>query len=79
MATLRKAIECVGGAPKAAKACGVSVRAVYKWLSADSLPRTEYTGETDYIARLAAAAADNGCPFDPAELRDAAAPRKSAA
>jgi len=79
MATLRKAIECVGGAPKAAKVCGVSVRAVYKWLSADSLPRTEYTGETDYVERLAAAAAANGCPFDAAELRGAAAPRKTAA
>ncbi|CAM3899740.1 helix-turn-helix domain-containing protein [Rheinheimera salexigens] len=36
-----------------AKACGVSVRAVYKWLKAGKLPRTDYTGETEYAKKIA--------------------------
>ncbi len=79
MSSVKDAVRCAGGANASARACGVSVRAVYKWLAADSLPRTEYTGETDYVERLAAAAAANGSPFNAAELRESAAPRKSAA
>jgi len=41
------------GVPKAARACGVSVRAVYKWLSQGALPRTDFTGETRYAEILA--------------------------
>lgn len=57
MSALKKSIEQVGGAAKAAAICGVSQRAVYKWLSSGSLPRTEYTGETHYAQRLADASA----------------------
>lgn len=53
MSALKKSIAQVGGAAKAAAICGVSQRAVYKWLSSGSLPRTEYTGETHYAQRLA--------------------------
>lgn len=57
MTTLKGAIQAVGGPTKAAAICGVSVRAIYKWLAAGTLPRTEYTGETAYAAELACAAA----------------------
>lgn len=47
-------VDCVPDKVRgAAKACNVSVRAVYKWLSAGRLPRTDYTGETAYAKKLA--------------------------
>lgn len=55
MGALKIAIRTVGGPAKAAVICGVSVRAVHKWMSRDALPRTEYTGETTYSFALAAA------------------------
>ena len=55
MSALRSAIDVVGGVPQAAAICGKSQRAIYKWLAADSLPRTEYTGETTYAFALAGA------------------------
>lgn len=76
MSALKEAVQCVGGAKAAAKACGVSVRAIYKWIAADALPRTEYTGETNYVARLAHAAETQGQPFDFNRLKAVAAPRK---
>lgn len=76
MGAIKEAVKNVGGAKAAAKACGVSVRAIYKWLAADALPRTEYTGETDYVAKLAEAAKAQGKPFDLNRLKAAAAPRK---
>lgn len=78
MSAIKEAVQSVGGAKAAAKACGVSVRAIYKWIAADALPRTEYTGETDYVAQLAQAAASRGKPFDLNRLKAAAAPRKGA-
>lgn len=74
MESLKSVIASVGGAQAAAKLCGVSVRAVYKWIASGSLPRTEYTGETNYLARLSQAAAAQGRPFDVAALKKAAAP-----
>lgn len=41
--------------PVVAKACDRTPRAIYKWISTGSLPRTEYTGETEYAAKIAAA------------------------
>ncbi|MDU4058695.1 MAG: hypothetical protein E7H60_19325 [Pseudomonas oryzihabitans] len=55
MSLLREAVDAAGGVEKAAALCGVSPRAVYKWLKAGSLPRTDYTGETRYAALLAGA------------------------
>lgn len=43
------------GLQSVALACGVSYQAVRKWESKGRLPRTEYTGETDYATRIAAA------------------------
>lgn len=47
------AIDLVG-APKIAAACKVSAQAVYKWQAKRRLPRTEWTGETDYASSIAA-------------------------
>jgi len=38
---------------KIAEKSNVSVRAVYKWLDNDRLPRTELTEETDYSSVIA--------------------------
>lgn len=53
MSILKQAVSVIGGPQEAANICGVSVRAVYKWLAAGSLPRTEYTGETCHAEKLA--------------------------
>lgn len=79
MTPLKKTIDDAGGVPAVALACGKTPRAVYKWLSADCLPRTEYTGETRYAERIAALAGANGKPFEPAWLLAEAHPKKSAA
>ncbi|MGB1951688.1 MAG: hypothetical protein ACPHQ9_13025 [Marinobacter sp.] len=56
MNVLKESIDRIPGkVPAAAMACGVTVRAVYKWIDRGMLPRTEYTGETDYADRLACA------------------------
>lgn len=36
-----------------ADVCGVSQRAIYKWMDNGKLPRTEYTGETNYAEKIA--------------------------
>ncbi|MCY1560652.1 hypothetical protein D9M68_978140 [compost metagenome] len=54
MGALKDVIDKIG-VPAAAAACGVSPRAVYKWLTAGSLPRTDYTGETKHAEKLAEA------------------------
>lgn len=79
MSVLRESINQAGGVAKAAAACGVSQRAIYKWLAAETLPRTEYTGETNYAERLAAAARERGAPFEAAWLLAECAPKKTAA
>ncbi|MEX2901340.1 hypothetical protein AB3967_08420 [Pseudomonas rhodesiae] len=78
MSPLKKSIDDAGGVPVVALACGKSPRAIYKWLTADCLPRTEYTGETDYSKKIADLAAAKGKPFDPAWLLIEAHPKKSA-
>jgi len=55
MSYLRKVIDGLGGVKRAAEICSVSPRALYKWLDADALPRTDYTGETCYAELLAEA------------------------
>ncbi|MBT2788076.1 MULTISPECIES: hypothetical protein [unclassified Halomonas] len=56
MSELRKAIDIIGGPANCARICGISSRGVYKWLQRGSLPRTEYTGETQHAQKMAAAA-----------------------
>lgn len=48
---LKKAISSIGS-QKIAERCQVSVRAVYKWSERGFLPRTEYTGETNYAEQI---------------------------
>lgn len=79
MRPLKKSIDDAGGVPVVALACGKSPRAVYKWLAADCLPRTEYTGETRYAERIAALAKANGKPFEVSWLLAEAHPKKVAA
>ncbi|WCM49010.1 helix-turn-helix domain-containing protein [Pseudomonas sp. WJP1] len=78
MRPLKKSIDDAGGVPVVALACGKSPRAVYKWLTADCLPRTEYTGETRYAEQIAALAAANGRPFEASWLLAEALPKKAA-
>ena len=47
MNLITQVIELVGLRPLA-QACGVSHQAVRKWEAAGRLPRTEWTGETNY-------------------------------
>lgn len=79
MTALKDSIAKAGGVSRASAVCGVSPRAIYKWLASGSLPRTEYTGETRYAERLAAAAAERGQPFAADWLLAATAPKKTAA
>lgn len=79
MSAISIAIEKAGGAVASAKACGVRRQAVDKWLAKGSLPRTDYTGETDYAQLLANAAAERGEHFDVTWLRENARPRAAGA
>jgi len=69
---LKSAIDQVGGPPVAAALCGLTPRGIYKWLARGSLPRTEYTGETNYAELLAAASND---AFSAEWLRENARPK----
>ena len=40
------------GIPEVAKACGVSERAVYKWLKNGFLPKTEFFGKTKCASKI---------------------------
>lgn len=48
---ITQAIEQVG-LGKLAAACGVSYQALRKWEKAGRLPRTDWTGETDYAEAI---------------------------
>lgn len=74
MTNLKQAVADAGGAEQVAKVCGVSVRAVYKWTASGRLPRTEYTGETQYAEKIAAAA---GGAFSSQELLECAVPGRA--
>lgn len=49
---LTRAIEIVGLQPLA-RGLGVTYQAVRKWEAAGRLPRTEWTGETEYAEKIA--------------------------
>ncbi|WP_162475296.1 Cro/Cl family transcriptional regulator [Candidatus Erwinia dacicola] len=49
-----------------ANVCGLTPKAVYKWMEKGSLPRTDFTGETDYATRISKA---SGGKFSAAEIR----------
>lgn len=48
---VKKAVQAAGGPTAVAKATGKSYQAVLKWM-AKGLPRTEWTGETNYAAAI---------------------------
>lgn len=52
---MRRAVKAAGGVKSLAKVCAVSGQAVYKWIAKGRLPRTEYSGETNYAGLIAAA------------------------
>lgn len=50
---LARAIELVpGGRQRIADACQVKYQAVQKWEKAKRLPRSEFSGETEYAATI---------------------------
>lgn len=51
MNNIREPITDIG-VSQVAKACGVSNRAVYKWLKNESLPMTEFFGKTSYAKAI---------------------------
>lgn len=65
---LKEVIDSIGGVASAASICGISPRAVYKWLKAERLPRTDYTGETHYAELLANEANKKGITISPEVL-----------
>ena len=73
------AFEAVGGIGAAAKVCDRSYQALNKWRLAACLPRTDYTGETQYAVLLASAAKQKGNDFESAWLLSASSPQKAAA
>lgn len=73
MESLKHIIDSLGVA-KVADLCGISVRAVYKWRTLNSLPRTEYTGETRYSEILSQAL---GNVVSAEEIRNFSNPIKS--
>ncbi|MDP2746176.1 hypothetical protein [Pseudomonas sp.] len=77
MSTLKDAITAAGGAVKVSSLCGVSPRAVYKWMAANYVPRTEYTGETNYLGLIAAEASARGQSFDLDSLKQELAERRN--
>jgi hypothetical protein len=45
---IEKAVSYAGGPKIVGTACGKSYQAVLKWIRMGRLPRTEWTGETNY-------------------------------
>lgn len=48
---ISKAIELVGLC-HLAQVCGVKHQSIYNWVKKGALPRTDWTGETDYARRI---------------------------
>ena len=48
---ISKSIRLVG-APSLARLLGVTKQAIWKWRNQGRLPRTEWTGETNYAAMI---------------------------
>ena len=51
MNNIREPITDIG-VSQVAQVCGVSNRAVYKWLKNNSLPMTEFVGKTSYAKAI---------------------------
>jgi len=72
--TLKELLVMCGGSTKIGAACGVTKQAVMKWMKANKLPRTEYTGETKYAVVLSKLAADVGKEYSPIDFAPGAGP-----
>lgn len=53
MSTIKEIINDAGGVSTVALAVQLSDRSIYKWIEKNSLPRSEYTGESDYSKIIA--------------------------
>lgn len=58
--------------PVVAEACGRSPRAIYKWIASGTLPRTDYTDETNYAERIAIASEGQ---FTADQIREVSKPK----
>jgi HD-like signal output (HDOD) protein len=56
---ISKAVDLVGLQPLS-NVLGVTYQAIRRWEKSGCLPRTEWTGETDYASKIAAAVAEAG-------------------
>ena len=56
---LEKAIDLAGGQTAIANIVGLTPQAIQKWVANGCLPRTEWTGETDYATQIAEHLAPN--------------------
>lgn len=54
MSTVKDVIHDVGGVSVVATAVSLSERSIYKWIEKNAFPRSEYTGESNYINIIAA-------------------------
>lgn len=53
MSSVKEIINDAGGVSVVASAVDLSDRSVYKWIEKGAFPRSEYTGETNYISQIA--------------------------
>ncbi|WP_288364766.1 hypothetical protein [uncultured Acinetobacter sp.] len=53
MISVKDVIHDAGGVSVVASAVQLSERSIYKWIEKNAFPRSEYTGESNYINTIA--------------------------